>query len=469
MAGHILSKSTFIRARQCVKSLYLNKFHGNLRDRISPEQLAKFRRGTDIGKLARELFPGGVDMSPKSPTQYQKKVEETALAILNPDISVIYEAVVQFNGVLIMLDILKRTEAGWIAYEVKSSLSISETYLTDAALQYYVLHGAAIDIRDFHLVYMNRDYTFTGELALNELFTSISVFEQVKSRCVEIENDVTLFKQTLLSGNVPEVPIGLQCNYPYPCDFKGFCWKNVPKTSILNLNAFPSEQLFDWFNHGICQPVQIPAEAIEAQLQQEQIRSLVLNKPYFDTETLKNNFYPLRNVKTAFVKALLHRPALPTIIDSKPYQPQLLSLVITGDGETIETHFFRQNGNQVDVNIMEKISLLVESYQKIVMYDATDFRQFLLYQNDTNLSEKIIDIKDILRDSTFYHPHVDRYMDFENVAKSLLQKPFYMKNETYLIADILAEPAGNNSIHNALKQYILIMHQLFKLLNFEVI
>jgi hypothetical protein len=54
----ILSKSTFIRGLQCEKSLYLHKKRPFLRDRLSPEQLAKFSRGTNVGVYAQELFPG---------------------------------------------------------------------------------------------------------------------------------------------------------------------------------------------------------------------------------------------------------------------------------------------------------------------------------------------------------------------------------------------------------------------------
>jgi len=52
MEKHVLSKSTFIRGNQCLKSLYLNKKRPFLRDKLSPEQLEKFRRGHNVGFLA---------------------------------------------------------------------------------------------------------------------------------------------------------------------------------------------------------------------------------------------------------------------------------------------------------------------------------------------------------------------------------------------------------------------------------
>lgn len=65
MEKHVLSKSTFIRSSQCLKSLYLYKYNYNLRDKLSPEQEALFSRGTNVGLIARNLFPGGIDCSRK--------------------------------------------------------------------------------------------------------------------------------------------------------------------------------------------------------------------------------------------------------------------------------------------------------------------------------------------------------------------------------------------------------------------
>ena len=72
-----LSKSTIIRSMQCQKSLYLYKNNFSDRDKPNQEQQAKFKRGHDIGALAQQLFPGGKDMSPKSPKQFNQSLPVT--------------------------------------------------------------------------------------------------------------------------------------------------------------------------------------------------------------------------------------------------------------------------------------------------------------------------------------------------------------------------------------------------------
>ena len=105
MEKAILSKSTFIRGLQCEKSLYLYKHHYNLRDEISPQLQAIFDQGTNVGVLAQELFPGGVDASPSSHFKMQESVFKTK-EFIKEGKQIIYEATFQFNGVLAALDIL---------------------------------------------------------------------------------------------------------------------------------------------------------------------------------------------------------------------------------------------------------------------------------------------------------------------------------------------------------------------------
>lgn len=229
MEKHLLSKSTFIRGNQCLKSLYLNKKRPFLRDRLSPEQLAKFKRGHRVGELAQQLFPGGIDLKPKSPSQYRKKVLETASVIQNGSHTTIYEAAFQYDRLLILLDIFTKENGYWTAYEVKSSLNLSETYLLDAAFQYYVISNQVGELKDFFLVYVNKDYDFSKPLDLNKLFIKESVLDRVLERQAYIREQIIREKDTLLLEKSPNIQVGPHCTRPYPCDFIGHCWKNIPK------------------------------------------------------------------------------------------------------------------------------------------------------------------------------------------------------------------------------------------------
>ena len=74
---YILSKSTFLRGIQCHKSLFLNKYSKDLKDKLSYSQEALFEQGTNVGLLARELFPGGVEVSNSLNFNYDSAISKT--------------------------------------------------------------------------------------------------------------------------------------------------------------------------------------------------------------------------------------------------------------------------------------------------------------------------------------------------------------------------------------------------------
>ncbi|MEZ5006865.1 MAG: hypothetical protein R2753_01805 [Chitinophagales bacterium] len=222
-----LSKSTLIRSIQCQKSLYLYKNYFHLRDKISKEQQARFNRGHDIGSLAQQLFPGGKDVSPKSPRHYNQSLLATEY-LVSQQYPVIYEAAFKQDDVLVFLDILVYKEGKWYAYEVKSSKRISNTYLQDAAIQYKVITESGLPLEDFSIIYVNDQYQMTDEDApdLNQLFLEQSVLEEVNEQQAFISEVIEQAKATLQSEEIPEIPMGEHCDRPYTCDFKGYCHRH---------------------------------------------------------------------------------------------------------------------------------------------------------------------------------------------------------------------------------------------------
>ena len=232
MEKHILSKSTFIKGYHCLKSLYLYKKRPFLRDRLTAEQLAKFKRGHRVGDLAQQLFPGGIDVSPKSPSQYQKSAVHTAeLIALGQE--VIYEATFQYNQVLVMLDLLVKTDKGWEAYEVKSSKSLSETYMTDAALQYYVITQSGLELSNFYLVYVDQHYHLKDQLKLDKFFIKKEVTSELIKKQDFIAKKISEEMTMLQEEHSPKVAVGEHCFSPYKCDFVGFCWKKIKEKPYL--------------------------------------------------------------------------------------------------------------------------------------------------------------------------------------------------------------------------------------------
>jgi len=223
---HILSKSTFMYGNQCPKRLWLHKFNPKERDEADETQSAIFQSGTDVGLLAQKRYYGGVDASPIDAFHFQQSVYDTANLIAK-GAKVIYEAAFQFDGVLAAMDILVKRKDKWYAYEVKASTGVKEPFLQDAALQYYVITKSGIKLEDVFILHLNSTYILNGELDLQQLFTPTSVLEEVKKRQSDIAAKILDLKIMLKLKKLPDIEMGEQCNKPYPCDFQGFCSKDL--------------------------------------------------------------------------------------------------------------------------------------------------------------------------------------------------------------------------------------------------
>jgi hypothetical protein len=232
MKSYSLSKSSYIRGLQCLKSLYLNKNRAYLRDKLSEEQLAKFKRGHDIGKIAQKLFPGGIELPMPGESSARKTKE-----YIEAGETILYEACFIADNVIIAIDILVKTEVGWQAYEVKSSYKLSETYYNDANLQQYVIVNSGLNLGAFNLVYRNTAVEIPDENNISDAF----IFERLNIADAQltdkIHDSIITMNETLALTSSPKIEPGAHCMKPYPCDFRGVCWKFLSedtKNELLN-------------------------------------------------------------------------------------------------------------------------------------------------------------------------------------------------------------------------------------------
>ena len=218
-----LSKSAFIRSLQCLKSLYLYKNFYNLRDMPSRELLERFRQGMEIGKLAWQLFPGGIDLSPRSPfpSAIIKAAEKTSQKLSSYTNTIIYEASFIHQPTLIILDILVKENGKLFAYEVKSSVNISQTYIRDAAFQYYVMKNAAYQPEDFFMIHLKETYDSRSQDV--ECLRITNITEEVLELQPYIEENVQLAIHAISDSTLLEIQQGEHCQNPYPCDYMGYC------------------------------------------------------------------------------------------------------------------------------------------------------------------------------------------------------------------------------------------------------
>ena len=370
MEKHILSKSTFIKGMQCTKALYYHKHNRELRDELTAAQEAIFAQGTSVGELACQLFPGGVDCSPESYYEFQKAVIKTREEI-EKGTEIIYEAAFQFNGVLAALDILVKDKNGWKAYEVKSSTSVSYTYLLDASIQYYCITNSGIDLKDISIVHINNQYVKDGPLDVNELFTIESVKDRVLQLLPGIPNQVAELKKVLKQPQAPVRDIGPHCSDPYQCDFAGHCWKHIPEYSVFNISRLRAAKKFELYNNDILHLKDIPDNFPLNDNQWMQVQSELNNETFIDKVAIGSFIddleYPIYHLDFETFAS-----AVPIFDGSRPYQQLVFqySLHIEHEDGSVEhrEYLAETNGEDPRVKFIER---LIE--------DCSDIGDILVY------------------------------------------------------------------------------------------
>ena len=464
----------------------MQKKHPYLRDKLSIEQRAKFQRGTDVGVLAHEVFPDGIDMSPNSPSQFPKKVQETWDNLSNPEVKVMYEAVFQYNDTLIMLDILVRDGDRWLAVEVKSSMRLSDTYYNDAALQYYVLHGCGVPLSDFRLMYLNGDYVKDGPIDVKQLFKMESVMEYVVEREAFVAQNVERLKAVVALPHSPVVNIGTQCHNPYPCDFQGHCWKLIPKNSFLFTTAMDDEALFQSYFNGVNTNAKMLQQVEPDSEEAHQIEALETSSYYIDYKALYSLAPQPKPKSVAYLNLLLHRPAVPELDGTRPYEEMILAFALQGEHEfeaaidpMLPTYPRRDDmaagtsqrrddmaaGTSQRRDDMaaencfvwdcfddhsrwkEAISLLIEKlshYEQIVCFTPQNLSTTLLrheiIQNQT-VGYKVFNLFEVLQQAHFYHPAIKRGLTLQRLETAL-----FSESNLFEHSRIILEATSNDLI-----------------------
>ena len=402
--------------RQCLKKLYLGKYHRDLKTPVSPSLQARFDAGHEVGQLAQLLFPGGVDCTPEHYYDFGPSLEKT-LENIHYGQPVIYEAAFQYDGVLAALDILVLKEDGWYGYEVKATNETKPQHIEDAALQFWVMKHAAHRPHKMHIVHLNRDYVRDGELDIQQLFVIDDVTEAVLKMQKEVNETVNTQKALLESKLLPDIDIGPYCKKPYECDFKSHCWQHIPKYSVFNL-ANATKKKWQLYHQGILQIADIPEDFKLTEKQSIQVNSEKTGQTHIDQagirEFLDGLQYPLYYLDFESIQ-----PTVPIYNQSRPYQQICFQYSL---------HIQQEAGQPIDA--IEHREFLAEaddadprrSLLEQLIPDLGDAGDILVY----NLKFEAGRLKEMARDFPEYAEAIEPLLDrLKDLMDPFMHKLYY--------------------------------------------
>ncbi|MFN8283221.1 MAG: DUF2779 domain-containing protein [Chitinophagales bacterium] len=434
-----LSKSTLIRSIQCPKSLYLYKKNYDLRDKTNYTQQQVFDRGHRVGKLAHLLFPNGRDCSPPNPYSYDESITATKL-LVRQQFPVIYEACFKHNGILVALDMLTYENGKWYAHEVKSSMRISNTYLQDAAIQYYIITKSGVELEDFFIVNINSDYVLDETLNVQQFFKSTTVLNEIKERIPFIEATIEKAIATLNLPEAPEVPIGVHCNKPYPCDFQGLCWTTIEKDSVWYLPGISMQEKNNLVEKGIEKIDQIIITEDLNERQKVIIQTYQQNQIYKQEEKLTAFLHDI-NYPLYFFDVEAFQPAIPLFKGTQPYQriPFLYSLHYkeSADSELIHIDYISEVGEDAREKFIRHFLDATKKTGQILVFNtlmeksvlfklANDFPQ---YKDEIFLRiKRIVDFEIPFKELHYYHPKQQGSFSLKAIGNAILGEDEFAKS-----------------------------------------
>ncbi len=426
-----ISKSAFIRGRQCLKSLYLSKRHPELQDPVPEALQATFDRGHSVGELAQQLFPGGVLAAYDLPEGFIRSMYRTK-NLIEQGHHVIYEAGFMVNGTHCFVDILVKDGEKWKLFEVKSSTKVSEVYLFDAAFQHFVVTAAGLHVSEVCIIHINNRYVRQGDLDIRSLFTVQAVTDEAGALQGEVRMLLESEWAALQGRSVPDIPIGMQCFDPYACDFMGHCWQGVPGYSVFDITRLGLEKKFELFRRGIVSTADIPDEYPLSEAQRLQVQADRTDKAIVDRQAI-SGFLSTLSHPLYFLDFETFAPAIPRHDRSRPYQQLVfqysLHILESPGGPVQHREFLASPGSDPRLQVLDQLVADLGTTGSIVVYNqgfeagrlqemAEDFPRYVPAIGQ--VLERLADLMVPFRKKWLYTPAMKGSYSIKQVLPALL-------------------------------------------------
>ena len=374
MPNQILSKSQYLTGLQCPKALWLLKNSPHLKkDSSSITQQLLFNEGREVEEVARELFPGGIEVK-YGEENLKNQIMETQ-ELINGGVKTIYEGTFEYDDIIIKADLLQKGEGGWNLYEIKSSSEISDIQKDDIALQYYVLKESnLISISSVSLIHINKQYIREGKIEVSELFTTVEMTEFVIQEQEEIQNKLILMRN-ILNREIPQVEISYdRCDMPYECEFKNHCWAHIPPVSVFNLSRLTKANKFKLYTQGIVNLKDLPKDYKLSAFQKAQVEAELSGNDVVDNNSLSRFLSEEINYPLYFLDFETFYTAIPRFNGIRPRQkiPFQYSLHLMNHENSDLKHeeFLGEEGIDPRQNLVKKLIKDVGEEGSILTYSG---------------------------------------------------------------------------------------------------
>jgi Domain of unknown function(DUF2779) len=227
-----LSKSKLLALRQCPKRLWLELHKPHLREQSAPAA-GRLKVGHAVGVVARRLYdPKAQGIVIDVQSQGMSRALERSKAALE-SAQPVFEAGFAADGALafadVMLPVRRRKGLEWRMVEVKSSVSVKDTYRDDIAIQSLVSRAAGVRLASISVAHINTEWVHPGNDTIDGLLVEEDLTEEAAGREAEVRSWIKEGHAVAASTSEPVRKTGDHCNQPYECSFSAYCQGQEPQ------------------------------------------------------------------------------------------------------------------------------------------------------------------------------------------------------------------------------------------------
>jgi hypothetical protein len=254
-----LTKTKIKSGLQCHKKLWYD-----LNDPIKEKNFI-FSIGNRFGEHIKSHYGEGLDLT----GQFGSDVESlTRNAMLDPNVKVIYEAAFIFSQTQVRVDVLIRNGKKWELIEIKSSISLKDEHIKDAAIQVYVITNSNVLLSDVRIAHINKNFCYAGNDEYSNLILEIDINENVKRFLPSVQGWINdLLPITDKNLGVPIKEMGDQCSKPHRCPYIKRCESQTYLADVeIPISILPnvgSSLQKEWFKKNIYDLRDLPVEVLK--------------------------------------------------------------------------------------------------------------------------------------------------------------------------------------------------------------
>ena len=410
-----ISKSKFVAGVQCLKRLYLLVHEPELAAQPDAADEAIIEQGRDVGMLARQLFPGGVEVDGSG--GLEQAIRTTRELIANREVPAIFEGAFEHGDIVVRTDVLqRRRDNRWRLIEVKSTTALRDHHLEDVAIQSRVVSRSGVDLASVCLAHVNRGYVFQGgAIDARRFFRIRNLTRRIARLDPKLTFQLRAELTVLAMPSAPDIPAGSQCTDPVTCEFYDRC--NPPRSDdhigyLPRIHAVAMEELTEM---GIVSIHDIPDDFPLNERQRRACIAVQTAEPWYDTaelgKELESMKYPLY-----FMDFETVNPCVPRFPGMRPYDqlPFQWSVHVQRAPDAAPEHFefLATDANDPRGEFINSLCAALDESGSIVVYNAgfessrlSELAAWLpeFSERIERIQRRLFDLLPIVRNNV-YHP-----------------------------------------------------------------